>query len=45
MQNFVSLCCRDGSLVELMEQLAVLLIRGWFVGAAAPQVAGSVTRL
>jgi len=45
MQNFVSLCCRDGSLVELLEQLAVLLIRGWFVGAAAPQVAGSVTRL
>jgi hypothetical protein len=45
MQNFILFCCRDGSLVELMEQLAVLLIRGWFVGAAAPQVAGSVTRL
>ncbi|CAK9873253.1 unnamed protein product [Sphagnum jensenii] len=36
---------RCGSLVELMEQLAVLVIRGWFVGAAAPTVAGSVTRL
>jgi hypothetical protein len=45
MQNFILFCCRDGSLVELMEQLAVLLIRGWFVGAAASQVAGSVTRL
>jgi hypothetical protein len=45
MQNFILLLCRVGSLVELMEQLAVLLIRGWFVGAAAPQVAESVTRL